>query len=606
MDKRTKILAGLFGAVVGYVALANVVYPTWIKPLVHIDERIAERLEEKNRLDAFEVEVLDAKNLYRELVFRIGGFDVGKVETDVRARLNDLVERYKLEDVNVTPSRATEDRKTGVKRMQITLNATGKLDATVHMLREVSEFPHLVRVGNAAINPVNSPGRSQGPPMYNLRIPLELLVLPQQKAVGRIDPEAIRQPERVVRHEDKDYSIIWTRKPFTEPIPLVAQAGRDVNVKVGQPATLSATASGGEPPYAYQWAPSERLDNPAGNRPAVDTTSAWSQVYTVTVTDAAGESATASVRVTVNEPSKPKDDQVAQRPEPPRPPPPDPRWQHRKYLQVRMTLLRSAGDQTVGELMLFNNNSKLTEYYTINDEFDGGKLAYVHPLGGIVHRKDEYFLLPIGHWLDGDIPAGSASPEEYPELLSMVDRLKQNAVVQQQAAGAEEAAALGPADVRQPDRVLPEQAINAPPEAVKQDGGGDASPPATPDRTLDPSEVPGAQPIQQPGAPPRRVPTDRTKRPANTPPGSGGPNLQGRPLDLKLPNGSNNDRGRRGEARLPQGRPPPAEAQPDDPATAEQDKKKPGEVKKNLDEVQTRKRIREFLKRRQNANRDPD
>jgi hypothetical protein len=600
MDKRTRILGGLFGVAIAYAFVANVVYPHWIEPLVHIGDHIAEAQELHDELKGLQADLAESAGEYRHMVGRIGGFEVGKVETDVRARLNDLVDRYKLQDVNVTPSRPTEDRKTGITRMQITLNAAGKLDAAVHMLREVSEFPHVLRVGSVSLSPASSSGRSQGPQLYNVRIPLELVILPQQRIVGKIEPEQIRQPERYVRHADANYAVIWERKPFTEPIPLVAQAGKDISVKVGQRATLTASASGGEPPYTMQWAPSDRLDDPTSQKPGVDTSSGLNQSYTLTVTDSEGGTATASVRVTVVEPPKPEDKVVVDVPKPPAPPPGPQRWAHRQYLQVRMTLLRSAGTQTVGELMLFNNQSKSTEYYTINDDFDGGKLAYVHPLGGIVHRSDEYFLLPIGHWLDRDIIAANASKDDFPELLAIIERLKQNAITAQHPAEETELSAntaAARADTEgQPDAEAALRAASGRSPTITP--ADDPSNAATPTRALDPSQVPGAKPLRQTGARPPKPPTaERAPRPTTAPPGSGGPNLQRSPSTLKTPNDAARDRARRGEGRLPTG-------SQEEAATGENEMKKKNPIDEFPREI-TKKRIRDYLKRRSEKS-DPD
>ena len=40
MDKRTRILAIIFGAAMAYAGLSSVAYPRWIKPLLTLDERV--------------------------------------------------------------------------------------------------------------------------------------------------------------------------------------------------------------------------------------------------------------------------------------------------------------------------------------------------------------------------------------------------------------------------------------------------------------------------------------------------------------------------------------------------------------------------------------
>ena len=52
MDKRTKILGTAFAVVIAGMAFAEIVYPKWIEPLLHIDEEIA-----RLKLDAMGVAI---------------------------------------------------------------------------------------------------------------------------------------------------------------------------------------------------------------------------------------------------------------------------------------------------------------------------------------------------------------------------------------------------------------------------------------------------------------------------------------------------------------------------------------------------------------------
>ncbi|RME41283.1 MAG: hypothetical protein D6788_01560 [Planctomycetota bacterium] len=459
MDRRSKILLAVFGTAVAYALFANVVYPTWIEPALKIDQRIAARKRVYDKLKRLEDRVEKAAAAYRQLVLRTGSYDVGKVETDFRARLNALIERHHLDDATVSPGRPTQDRKTKIQRLQISVTAVGTLKDAIAFLRDAAELPHLVRMGNVSITPKRRTAKVKGPTPMNLRVPFELYVLPKHKLVKAIKEDEWDQPERYVRHEDRDYSRIWLRKPFTEPIPLRAEAGRDVRVRTGQRAALRGSATGGDRQYAYSWSPSEGLSDPSVANPTVDTSKARNQVYTLTVRDGSGETATDTVHVVVTEPPKPP--AVAKKPPPKKPTRSKPatpvvnRWRDRKYMQLRMTLLQSARGKRTDEVMVFDNRKKTTHYYTVGDEFDGGTLVLVHPHGGIVRRKDGYFLYPIGEWLDRDIPAESEEAKAFPLLLAAAERVKE--ALEQEPAKEEDAGATnhGPVSPASPQTIGP-------------------------------------------------------------------------------------------------------------------------------------------------------
>jgi len=121
MDKRTRILGAVFGAAAAYALLAGVVYPRWIRPLLTLEERIAERQKVLDRLLAEDEAVQRARFEYKILVGRVGSFDAARVETNVRDRLNQLIERHRLTDAAVTPSRpASANTKVEPKRASAT------------------------------------------------------------------------------------------------------------------------------------------------------------------------------------------------------------------------------------------------------------------------------------------------------------------------------------------------------------------------------------------------------------------------------------------------------------------------------------------------------
>ena len=417
-----------FAVLVGAGLVRGVVYPSWIHPLLTIDERIAERRKVLEKLEAEEAAVQQARHEYKALVARVGSFDVGKVETEVRDRLNRLIEKHRLQEASVSPSRAVEERKTGLWSTTISVSASGTLESTIAFLKDLVELPQLVRVGNPALSPVGGSRKGLKQDFISLRVPVELLVLPQNQVAGRIVETGLSHPDAFPRHQGRNYAEIWNKKPFSDyvpPVPLRATVARPVNVEKGQPATLEGSVSGGDGEYTIRWSPPEGLSDPTSPRPTVDTSMAGTKSYTLTVTDGSGGTDSTATTVTVREPRPPEP--VAQANPPPPPPPlppvgPKP-WPDGRNMTICMALLRTLGAERLDEFMVYNRQSKETKYYKTGDEFDGGELVLVHQRGGVVRRNEDYFVYPIGVNLDQHVEATVA--DEYPELKSAADKLRE-------------------------------------------------------------------------------------------------------------------------------------------------------------------------------------
>ncbi len=424
MDRRTKILAIVFGAAVGYAALTRVVYPNWLQPLLSLDDRIAERGKVLERLESLEDRVDLARNEYKAFVARVGSFDVQSVVTDVRDRINSLIEQYGLQGASVSPGAPRSDRKTGIETIAVTVTAVGTFESAIGFFRDVAELPHLMRAGNTAMYPAKSSDRGKRKEMMHLRVPIELQVLPQHPVVGRIKLDRLPPPQSLVRHQGRDYSVIWSGHAFTEyipPKPLVVDAGRNGSVRQGRTFKLRGSVRGGDGQYTFQWSPADALKSPTSPNTDVDTSKAFDRTYTLTVSDGAGKTASDTVQVAV----------TAQRSR--KPPPvqkvtkaPDRRWPNRKYMQIVMVLGWTGREERTDELMVYNKKSKETSYFAVGDEFDGGELVFVHQTGGLVHRKDgEYAIYPIGANLNQEMPVNRAG--DFPELQEAAERLRRTA-----------------------------------------------------------------------------------------------------------------------------------------------------------------------------------
>jgi hypothetical protein len=87
--------------------------------------------------------------------------------------------------------------------------------------------------------------------------------------------------------------------------PLTADAGADTTITLGGSVTLQGVASGGVPPYTYQWSPATGLNATNVANPVASPTKTIN--YSFSVTDSASNTATDAVVVTVtSEPSSPE------------------------------------------------------------------------------------------------------------------------------------------------------------------------------------------------------------------------------------------------------------------------------------------------------------
>jgi hypothetical protein len=363
------------------------------------------------------------------------------VRTAVRDQLNALIEKHGLQDTSTVPTRPKRDRKTDLTTLTITVKGRGTLESVVGFMRDVAELPHLARMASPKIRPESKSRNARGPTMMDITVPVEVLIPPQHAKVGKLKDEDLVQPGKVVRHRGRDYSSLWAGTPFTpEPDygPLKVDAGKDIRKPrpANRKETLHAKPSGGDRQYTCKWEPKDGLEDPDNCRTNLDISEAFDRTYVVTVTDGRGMTATDTLRVMVSEPPVARNTEPPKKDTGPPPPPPVSRWRDNRFMQLVMVLRTRSDAGVLSEAMVENARSHQTEYYRKGDDFDGGKLVALHPTGALVHRRDGYYIYPIGSVLDEDFNVVSTAADDYPVLKAAAHRMQEA----EQKAAEEEAA----------------------------------------------------------------------------------------------------------------------------------------------------------------------
>ena len=86
MDRRTRILALVFGSLILAAVARGLIYPTWINPRLGFEREVATKHEELERLQERSAQAVRAKEQYRRLAARVGSLDIGDVINEMNER----------------------------------------------------------------------------------------------------------------------------------------------------------------------------------------------------------------------------------------------------------------------------------------------------------------------------------------------------------------------------------------------------------------------------------------------------------------------------------------------------------------------------------------
>ncbi|MHC5110937.1 MAG: hypothetical protein ACYTHJ_13790 [Planctomycetota bacterium] len=437
MDKRTKILGSVFGLFVVYGLYASVIGPRVVQPLFSIKDEIADLSEEKSELEELEAETRQAVREFAEYCGRNGSFNILRIEQQLHRMLVAMMGEHKLEDTDISPTEPRIAKRTRIEKMKVTVKATGTLENAMKFLKDLAEVPQVTRMLSVKVTPVRSRGKRRTrskEERVTVSVPIEIMMMPPQMVAMNVTKDTLDKKSEFVRHENRDYSNIWTKTPFTQYIvyPPLKLSVKESNATVvqGKSLTLEATATGGDGDYIFEWSGGPGIKKPKSKRTTIDTKSDGKRSYTVMVTDGQGLTERASVDVTIE---KKPEKRVAKGKPKPKPKPKKEVYPRRdkegNNKQIVMAMTRRNGADRDSEIMISNDRSKETEYYKIGDPFDGGQLVYIHASGAVarqtVSEKSDidYYAYPMGQRMADGSPASQM--EAYPKLKWAADWFKE-------------------------------------------------------------------------------------------------------------------------------------------------------------------------------------
>lgn len=221
MTTREKRLATAIGVVAAVGVVMRVVYPMAIKPLVDVDDEIADQQQALFELEEERDQIIEVLSNYKKLLTRTGSTDALKVRNAVQERLETMLRVAGLESLasKITPKRPVRERDTGLYTIRFTITAEGKLRQVIQFLEKSYELPYVARFRDIEITPVTTKRvRGKKPDdQVKLTATYEVKVLPRHEfAEGMIDFDALEQPFEVIKHAGEAYAMIWDRRPFQE------------------------------------------------------------------------------------------------------------------------------------------------------------------------------------------------------------------------------------------------------------------------------------------------------------------------------------------------------------------------------------------------------
>ncbi len=193
----------------------------------------------------------------------------------------------------------------------VTIQLTNPGETTAPVIRGPHTLPRTYKGGFNRVsmtmgNPLSSAARYSF--VDNVELRNGLIIDPSQSGAcclpGEVCEEMLAMDCAAAGGSYQGDGTVCDPNPCVPPALLV-NAGPDQQIVPGGSAVLTASVSGGTPPYFFAWTPQEGLDNPELLQPTASPEA--TTTYTLSVTDALSQEASDMVEVVVMEPAIPGD-----------------------------------------------------------------------------------------------------------------------------------------------------------------------------------------------------------------------------------------------------------------------------------------------------------
>jgi hypothetical protein len=431
MNPREKRMVTILGGIMVLLA-AWTVKNQYLGKIKSLDVQIANLQKEQIRIAVENSDLRRGKEDWAATGRQTLGIDESRAKTEFRPDIDALVQRVGLSNTGVVLKSTPRWGRNGLRSLDCTVTAEGKLDNVLKFLYEVHQRPYLVRCRSINLSQVT--GKNVPANTLRMMVNLDTLLMPEARADGlpRVQPVDLASPPAEVPVRTKlahfeDYDDIVKRKifePWTPPIPPPGKVVGHFPPPGGQLPVTNQQLRWGAAAHAktYEVYVGEESPPPSVSEGVTaaafqsPTPLALGKTYYWRVDSINSEGVRTEgdvLQFTVFQPTTPT-------------PPPPPVVQKRpedENLILARIISSPRGQQAVLEDPL--NKAIEDKRVEVGERLHGGILVFVHPKGAVSLKDDQLWYHPQNKPLRESV---ILTEDSQPELLYEVMKLEQQAV----------------------------------------------------------------------------------------------------------------------------------------------------------------------------------